>query len=451
MSKITLTNLVSLQNETTAVNAINVNNNNIVSAFDNTLSRDGTFPNTMNANIDMNSNQILNLPAPAVSSAPLRLQDLASFTGGGTITNIPAGGTTGQGLVKTSNTDYQVGWASVDTNLTGPITSVGNATSVASQTGTGSTFVMNTSPTLVTPNLGTPSAVTLINATGLPVSTGISGLATGVATFLATPSSANLATALTDESGTGVVAFTSGATLTSPIMITPTLGVASATSINKVAITAPATSATLTIANSKTLTANNSLTLAGTDATTLTFQGTDTYVGRATTDTLTNKTFNSTGTGNVLQVSGVTVSSGQYPGEPSTGSATAGNVGEYVTATGSGVALTNGTPANMVSMSLTAGDWDLSAQLQFTGNAATTVSYAEASVNSVSATPLNANTTYMAGVTYFGTINGSGFGLVTPTTRISISTTTTVYAIAKAGFGVNTMSVAGILRARRVR
>lgn len=58
-------------------------------------------------------------------------------------------------------------------------------------------------------------------------------------------------------------------TLTSPTMTTPTLGVASATSVNKVAITAPATSATLTIADGKTLTASNTLTLAGTDSSTL--------------------------------------------------------------------------------------------------------------------------------------------------------------------------------------
>lgn len=51
-------------------------------------------------------------------------------------------------------------------NLTGPITSVGNATSIASQTGTGTTFVMNTSPTLVTPNLGTPSTLVGTNITG---------------------------------------------------------------------------------------------------------------------------------------------------------------------------------------------------------------------------------------------------------------------------------------------
>jgi hypothetical protein len=60
---------------------------------------------------------------------------------------------------------------------------------------------------------------------------------------------------------------TAKAPLTSPTLVTPTLGVATATSINKVAITAPATSATLTIANGKTLTASNTMTLAGADDT----------------------------------------------------------------------------------------------------------------------------------------------------------------------------------------
>jgi len=54
-------------------------------------------------------------------------------------------------------------------NLTGPITSVGNVTSVAAQTGTGSTFVMQTSPTLTTPNIGVATA-TSINGTTIPSS-----------------------------------------------------------------------------------------------------------------------------------------------------------------------------------------------------------------------------------------------------------------------------------------
>ena len=75
--------------------------------------------------------------------------------------------------------------------------------------------------------LGTPSSGTLTNATGLPIGTGVSGLGSGVATFLATPSSANLAAALTDETGSGANVFA-----TSPTLVTPVLGVASAVSVN---------------------------------------------------------------------------------------------------------------------------------------------------------------------------------------------------------------------------
>ena len=85
-------------------------------------------------------------------------------------------------------------------------------------TGTGSN-VLATSPVLVTPNLGTPTTLVLTSATGLPISTGVSGLGTGVATFLATPSAANLAAAVTDETGTGNLVFA-----TSPTLVTPNLG-----------------------------------------------------------------------------------------------------------------------------------------------------------------------------------------------------------------------------------
>jgi len=88
-------------------------------------------------------------------------------------------------------------------------------------TGTGSN-VLATTPTLVTPILGTPTSVTLTNGTDLPISTGVSGLGTGVATFLATPSSANLVAAVTDETGTGSLVFATSPTLVTPILGTPT-------------------------------------------------------------------------------------------------------------------------------------------------------------------------------------------------------------------------------------
>jgi hypothetical protein len=161
--------------------------------------------------------------------------------------------------------------------------------------------VLFTSPTLTTPILGTPQSGTLTNCTGLPVSTGISGLGTGVATFLATPSSANLRTAVTDETGTGALVFAN-----TPTLVTPVLGVATATSVNKMAITAPATSSTLAVADGKTFTVNHSLTLAGTDATTMTFPATSATIARTdAAQTFTgNQTFSSAIIGAVQALSG---------------------------------------------------------------------------------------------------------------------------------------------------
>ncbi|WP_228780124.1 hypothetical protein [Aquiflexum lacus] len=218
-------------------------------------------------------------------------------------------------------------------------------------TGSGN-VVRATSATLVAPNLGTPASGTLTNATGLPIATGVSGLGTNVAAFLATPSSANLAAAITDETGTGSVILSNSPTLTgvplaptapagtsttqlattafvtnanatnanltgpitsvgnttsvasqtgtgsrfvmdtAPTLVTPVLGVASATSINKITLTAPATAATLTLANNSTLATAGafSQTLTATAATNVTLPTTGTLATLAGAETLTNKT-----------------------------------------------------------------------------------------------------------------------------------------------------------------
>ncbi len=89
--------------------------------------------------------------------------------------------------------------------------------------GTGD-LVRVTSATLITPLLGTPTSGVLTNCTGLPIATGISGLGTGIATFLATPSSANLIAAITNETGTGSLVFATSPTLVTPLLGTPTSG-----------------------------------------------------------------------------------------------------------------------------------------------------------------------------------------------------------------------------------
>ena len=73
-----------------------------------------------------------------------------------------------------------------------------------------------TSPTLTAPALGTPASGVLTNATGLPISTGVDGLGSNVATFLATPTTANLLAAVTGETGTGAVVFGTSPTIADP-------------------------------------------------------------------------------------------------------------------------------------------------------------------------------------------------------------------------------------------
>lgn len=214
MSKITLNNLGDFPSFTSAATTINSNNDAIETAIDNTLSRDGTSPNTMGASIDMNSNRIINLPAPASANEPIRQADLTTtnvqYTAG---TNISIGGTT---ISTVANPNFATSVTTPNLILAG--------TSITANTGTGSN-VLATSPTLVTPALGTPSAAVLTNATGLPISTGVSGLAASVATFLGNPTSANLRSVISDETGTGSAVFATAPALASPDLGTPTAGV----------------------------------------------------------------------------------------------------------------------------------------------------------------------------------------------------------------------------------
>ena len=133
---------------------------------------------TMSGAIAMGTNKITGLGTPTVNTdaATKAYTDTMLPLAGGTMSGAIAMGTNKiTGLGDPTNAQDAVTKYYLDnvvlapSNLTGPITSVGSATSVAAQTGTGSTFVMNTSPTLVTPVLGVATA-TSINSTTIPSS-----------------------------------------------------------------------------------------------------------------------------------------------------------------------------------------------------------------------------------------------------------------------------------------
>jgi hypothetical protein len=221
------------------------------------------------------------------------------------------------------------------TNTTFDTAGTGNSLSInglaaTANTGTGS-VVRATSPTLVTPALGTPASVTLTNATGLPIATGVANLGTGVATFLTTPSSANLLAALTDETGTGAAVFA-----TSPTLVTPALG----------------TPASGTLTNTTGFPTAN---LAGAGSGVLTFLATPSSAN------LRSALTDETGTGVAVFATAPTLAQPVIQGITSGTPPIAGQVGQLISTTvsiASGVALTSGA-AGIVwnSIALTAGIW----------------------------------------------------------------------------------------------
>jgi hypothetical protein len=135
-------------------------------------------------------------------------------------------------------------------------------------------------------------------------------------------------------------------------------------------------------------------------------------------------------------------------GTTTNNAANAGSVGEFVTATGTGISMSSATPTNMTSVSLTAGDWDVLGNVEFDGAGGAVMNSAQAGVNSTSATlpGLPAK-----GVLTTAATPNSSNSVAAPVIRFSLASTTTIFLVGQTGFSTGTVTGTGFIRARRVR
>jgi hypothetical protein len=144
--------------------------------------------------------------------------------------------------------------------------------------------------------------------------------------------------------------------------------------------------------------------------------------------------------------------SGGIIGSNGTTSATAGVVGEFISSqvlTSAPISLTSTVTANITSIVLTAGDWDVEGIIDYIPAATTNIGLINSGTSAASAT-LGGQDTYCGD--YYGAVIGAVIvGEVIPKIRFLITATTTVYLVANATFTVSTLTAAGRIVARRMR
>lgn len=144
---------------------------------------------------------------------------------------------------------------------------------------------------------------------------------------------------------------------------------------------------------------------------------------------------------------------GHQAGTATNDNAAAGEIGEYISASvvvGSAVPLTTAVAANVTSISLTAGDWDVWGNVIYNPTGSTVITSAYGLINNVSATvPTAPNGGAFNG--WVGNITGSGMALPTGSIRYSLSATTTIYLVAYSAFSASTNGAYGFIGARRAR
>lgn len=345
----------------------------------------------------------------------------------------PTGSTSGQ-IVLSNGPVAAPGWGNVA------------ATSLAVQAA--NTVVANVTGSSASPTAfpmpsctGATNALGYTSGTGIVCNGSINAATLGGATFAAPGpigSTAASSGAFTTLAASGTV---SGTGFSNYLASPPAIG---GTTAGSGAFTTLGASGILTSTNAtqSTTSANGAITTAGGIGVTGNINVGGTITGGGTVTGVTGAFTNVTTSGTITPT---------YPGGVvgnKTGSnVTAGSVGEYLTNTTSGTSMTtSGSSYNCTSLSLTAGDWDVSGSVQFVPAAGTTVSGIDAGISTTSATlgALGSLNTVAATLTTSISQYQS-----TPVVRENVSGTTTVYLVGQASFGTSTMTCNGFIEARR--